>query len=382
VKVFLLCSGLGIINRGYESFTRQCFDALSSCPEFELHLFKGAGPSSEKETALWNLFRQSNAGKWLGKITGRGSYFIEQLTFFLSLTPHLIRKKPDIIYFSDGNLGNLLWHWRRLTGQRYKLLFSNGGPLSPPFPRWDYVQQVAPAHYETARRAGVPDGKQCLLPYGFSAPANFNPVTSQKKNELRAQLRLPVDRWIVLSVGAINATHKRMDYVIREVAALNGPRPFLLMLGQQDDETPAVRRLADDLLGDKGYEIRTVPAEIIADYYSAADLFVLASLSEGLPRVIIEAALNALPCLVHDYSITRYALGASGFFIDCTHEGSLGEAIHSIFAEEPDAQTRQLRRQQIYDRFSWEGLRPQYVEMIQKCAMVMRWRQRNECSTI
>ena len=34
-KVFLICSGLGRVNRGFESFTQECFDALSQAPELE-----------------------------------------------------------------------------------------------------------------------------------------------------------------------------------------------------------------------------------------------------------------------------------------------------------------------------------------------------------
>ena len=54
-KVFVICSGLGNIKRGYESFTQECFEALSQEPLLDVTLFKGGGKSSEKEIALWNF---------------------------------------------------------------------------------------------------------------------------------------------------------------------------------------------------------------------------------------------------------------------------------------------------------------------------------------
>ena len=46
-KVFLVCSGLGKINRGFESFTQECFVALSSVTKLEVTLFKGGGTSNK-----------------------------------------------------------------------------------------------------------------------------------------------------------------------------------------------------------------------------------------------------------------------------------------------------------------------------------------------
>ena len=101
IKVFIICSGLGHIKRGYESFTQECFDALSQEPLLDVTLFKGGGKSSEKEIALWNFPRNAPLTQQIGRITdtlfGRGAYGVEQGSFFLSLLPHLYFKKPDVI---------------------------------------------------------------------------------------------------------------------------------------------------------------------------------------------------------------------------------------------------------------------------------------------
>ena len=51
LRVFLVCPGVGHVNRGYETFTRECFEALKADDRFDLFLFKGAGPGSGQ--AAW-----------------------------------------------------------------------------------------------------------------------------------------------------------------------------------------------------------------------------------------------------------------------------------------------------------------------------------------
>jgi 1,2-diacylglycerol 3-alpha-glucosyltransferase len=368
MKIFIICSGLGNVQRGFESFTQECFEALSKVSSLDITLFKGGGKSSNKEVSLWNFPRDSWAAIQIGKLTGRGAYFIEQVSFFLSLLPHIYRQKPDVIYFSDGNVGNMLWHWRRLTGQKYKLLFSNGGPLSPPFTRWDLVQQVTPTHFQAALDAGEFDFKQCLVPYGINVTADAKFIADSERKRMREQLRLPTDRSIVLSVGAINKSHKRMDYLIREIASLPEPRPYLLSLGQQDAESPEIIKLGENLLGKDNFEVKTVTADRVANYYQTANIFVLASLSEGLPRVLLEAMSYGLPCLAHDYEVARFVLGEEGYFANFKLTGSLAYLIAQVMSKDNNLLKRHLCHQSIYERFSWKQLLPNYIQMIQYCA--------------
>lgn len=367
-KVFLLCAGLGRINRGYESFTRECFDALVGKPELDLTLFKGGGQSEGRQVKLRCLPRSTRLAAWLGGKLKKDAYWVEQLTFTLSLLPHIRRSRPDVIYYSDSTVGYLLWYWRRLTRRRFALLLSNGGPLFPPFRRCDLVQQLAPNHLEAALKAGQPAETQELLPYGIQMEPDRTPLPPGESAALRASLGLPQDRAIVLSVGAVNKWHKRMDYVVREVAALPEPKPYLVLLGQQDEETPEVRTLAEALLGADNYQIRTVAYQEVARYYQAAGIFVLASLAEGFGRVFLEALSWGLPCLAHDCEITRYVLGASGRRADFEQPGSLTGLLREALAEGDDPAAWQRRRRDAFQRFSWQQLGPQYVAMIQKCS--------------
>lgn len=372
MRVFLLCTGLGHVRRGYESFTQECFAALADVPELNITLFQGGKTNLANATTLWNLPRNHTFAKQLAARFGKSytlidPYFIEQISFCLSLIPHLYKGRPDVVFFSDFALGTMLWHWRRISKLSYKLLFSNGAPNGPPFSRMDHVQHLTLMHHQTALEAGEPASKHSLVPYGIQMNQEYENLSQIERNALRRKLDLPINRPIALSVAAINKSHKRIDYLIREVASLPEPRPYLLLLGQIEEESQEILELGNKLLGSENFQAKTVAASAIADFYRVSDLFVLASLNEGFGRVLLEAMVYGLPCLVHDYEITRFVLKSQGYFSDFTACGSLSTLVKEVLSHSNDEEKFQ-RHKFIYERFSWDRLRPDYVEMLHICA--------------
>lgn len=368
-KVFIVCSGLGHVRRGYESFSQECFEILSAIPDLKITLFKGGGESSETEVVLGNLPRNSAVAAQFAQAFGKSAYYIEQLTFFLSLIPHLQHNQPDVVYVCDINLANFIRLWRNWTKQNYKILFRNGGPVQPIHHlRWDHVQQVAPTHLQAALEVGVPIEKQSLIPNATHILSELKKLTVLERTALRLQLQLPDNRPLILSVGAIDKKRKRMDYVVQEVAALSHLHPFLLLLGQQEQETSDIIALGNQLLGSENFQVKTVDKTEVADYYKAADVFVLASLDEGFGFAYVEAMSYGLPCLAHNYATSRFVLGEMGYFADLRLTGSLANLILVALAETDDSTQHDLRHRSVYERFSWDKLQPEYVSLLHLCA--------------
>ncbi|MBA2517166.1 MAG: glycosyltransferase, partial [Solirubrobacterales bacterium] len=179
-------------------------------------------------------------------------------------------------------------------------------------------------------------------------------------------LGLPVDRPIVLSVGALDRSHKRQDYVITEHARLPPPRPHLVLLGHESAESPAIRALARERLPSEDITLKSVPAGEVADYYAAADVFVLASTREAFGRVLVEALAHGLPCIAHDYDVPRWVLGEHGTFADLTVPGGLADAVSEVLSV-PDGRAAD-RHAYVRAHYSWDALRPRYVELIRRVA--------------
>ena len=365
-KVFLVCSGLGHIGRGYESFTQECYEALSGANDLEITLFKGGG-GTRSGRLLPCLQRHARFTKLVARLLRCDAYLLEQLTFALLLIPYICVANPDVIYFSDEHVGVYLFRWRRISKQRFRLLFSNGAPLGPPYPRWDHVQQIAPGYYEAALASGEPEQKQSLISYGFQISERMEQLSLEEIQEQREALGLPTERLILLSVGALNKYHKRIDYLIKEVASLPNPRPFLVLLGQREEESEEIERLAASCLGEGNYTLRSAPHEQIYGYYRIADLFVLASQREGFGRVLVEAMSFGLPCLVHDYAVTRYVLSDFGFFGDFENAGGLSLPLSHLLAHREDVDKVAIHRF-AYERYSWSKIKWRYIAMLHRCA--------------
>lgn len=374
-RVLFTCTGVGIFNRGIETFFREAFDGLQGIENCETRLLKGRGINSEKEKRGWCLPRTGVVAPLIGRGTGRSAYAVEQWTSLFSVVQEIRRFRPHLVFTSEANLMFLLRRFRRQIGVPFRVLFSNGGPCHPPFDRHEFVHQVAPFYREEALAAGEPEGKHLLVPYGIHVPTTTFPDAEERK-ALRQRLGLPVDRPVVLSVGWIARQHKRMDFVINEVAALPGPRPFLQLLGAMDEGSGELVALGRDRLGPSNFAAASVAPEAVVDYYRAADLFVLGSLVEGFGRVYLESLAHGLPTIGHRHPVIEYVLGDVGIVGDLAGAGGLTPILARELNRLPWANPEEAvaRRESVRARFSWGALQGAYSEMFATAATApMPW---------
>jgi 1,2-diacylglycerol 3-alpha-glucosyltransferase len=363
----LACPGLDHVHRGFETFARECFEALRDRPELEIQLVKGSGPSVLRERSVPAVRSDKRAARAIGRLLGRPPFFAEQVTFAVSLMPILARERPAVVYFSEWYTGRALARWRSVSRQRFKLVFSNGSLAPGPYPDFDHVQQLVPGALDAVVARGVSPHNQSVLPLGVAMEPALEPVRADRQAAMRGDLGVPADRRVVLSVGALNR-QKRHAYVIDEVASLPEPRPFLLLTGQRETETPEVEARARERLGAGGYRIVTVPMARMPEVYRASDVFVLASLWEGSPRALVEALSHGLPCITHDYPVMTWLMGDHGAHGDLTRPGVLAGLLAAIGEDELAEPAREARHASAWERFSWHSLTPRYVDFLRRCA--------------
>jgi glycosyltransferase involved in cell wall biosynthesis len=366
-RVVLACSGLDHVQRGFETFARECFEALRDQPGIEIRLVKGSGPPRDRERSIPTLRSDTAPARAIGRLTRRPPFFAEHVTFALSLIPLLARRRPDVVYFSEWWVGRVLAAWRRFGRGRWKLVLSNGSLAPGPYPHLDHVQQLVPGALDAVVARGVSAHNQSVLPLGVAMGPALRRTSPEERAQLRATLGLPADRRILVSVGAINR-QKRHSYVIDEVASLPEPRPFLLLAGQREAETPEVETHAAARLGAHGHKILTVPSERMPDVYRASDAFVLASLWEGSPRALVEALSHGLPCLTHDYPVMIWLMGGHGAAADFTQPGALAGLLAGLRDDDLGEPAREARHASVHERFSWDSLAPRYVEFLRRVA--------------
>ena len=362
MKIALACTGLGRVVRGFESFTESLYCALKShAPDLNVTLFQGGRRTEAGRIYVPNFHRYDIPGRWVGN--ERANY-LEQRSFALSIYSWMRLGKFDIVHYNELVMGSALFHLRRLLGGEFRLLYCNGAP-SPPIHyqhRCDYGQMLHSPMYEEARSFGMKADNLFLIPYGVNSN-RFSPKVRSFRNTIRQELGIPDEAKVILTAAALNRGHKRIDYLIREVARL--PVSFwLVAAGQRMEETAHLEEEAKNLLPGR-YRLFSWPQEKMHLLYGAADIFALASLHEGFGLVTIEAMASGLPVIIHKGPEFRWIAGDSNVMcIDMAKDGELGLAVRDVDSRKYISNARESA----VKRFSWESLVPQYLEMYQKIA--------------
>jgi glycosyltransferase involved in cell wall biosynthesis len=149
---------------------------------------------------------------------------------------------------------------------------------------------------------------------------------------------------VLLTVGRFE-TEKNPLLLVRAIAELERERPGVVRLtwvgrGPLEDE---VRELAAELGVDDRIEFLSYVAfgPDLLDLYRRANAFVHVSLSEGVPKVLLEALASSTPIVATDVGGVRVALedGAAGLLVPPDDLDALVSAIRRIL-DEPELRSR------------------------------------------
>ncbi len=360
MKIAIACSGLGNVRRGFETFAEDLFRNLESMDEIEVTLYKGGGPAATREIPLWNISRSSAIWHLSGQRID--PYIGEQLTFSLAFARRLKKESFDIVHLSDGQLGSSLLRLFPVEARKFRIVFSNGGPLSPyHYRRFDLIHQVNPTELDRALAHGVPNSRMTLLPYGVSVDSFHR----ESREETRSSLGIPESVPVLLTVGA-HGTHKRLDFLIRQLAAMDDG-PHLVIVGEEaPHETPELRRLASHLLGEK-VNFLSLPHEAMPFVYTSADIYVHCSLREGFGLTLLEAMAAGLPIVHHNESVMNWLVGDAGVGVDMLNGEQLRMTLNTLLADSGLwGQLAEKARKRARVRFSWEVLLPRYAKMYER----------------
>lgn len=140
-----------------------------------------------------------------------------------------------------------------------------------------------------------------LTPGRIEVIPNGVPASSGDRHTLRRELGVGDDTVLVVAVGNLYAV-KGHAVLFRAAAALLGrahlPAWHIAIAGRGEEDA-SLRRLADEL-GLSGCTTLLGFREDVADILAAADVYVMPSLSEGMPLALVEAMLAGLPIIASD----------------------------------------------------------------------------------
>ena len=362
MKIALLCSGLGRVHRGHEVFARDLFDLLGEA--VDITLFKGGGKAAARERVIDNLPRTAAcldhvhvavSPKWAEAAKEEERDRIEARTFAYAALKPLLEGGFDVVHCLEREVCNTVHDHRHLFQRTPKVVFSNGGAIAArDLPRCDFVQEHSAHNLSFSARH-----KAFLIPHGVDLQ-RFQPGLP---SDFRARHGIPADAFVVISVGTIGHSHKRMDHVIEEVAPLDGVR--LLVVGQQSPQTPAIKALGQRLMGER-IVFATLPHDELPQAYAAADAFVLGSLFETFGIVYIEAMAMGLPVICTNH-VNQRSIVQEGLFIDMSRRGALTAALRDT-GREALAEIGRRGRAVAERDYDLQRLKRKYVETYHRIA--------------
>ena len=340
LKIAIASSGLAHIRRGVETWAQDLGVALRR-RGIDATTFQGSanpsGPSGSvvpcwkrtdpKAERLIRLLRP--IGGWrLGFGTGYG---VEQSTFAFHLWPRIARHY-DILHVQDPQLAQIFEYLHRAHLSRPRVILAHGTEESSSLLRqYSWLQHLAPNYLEDWEPQRPPRQEAFAIPN----PVDVDRFRPGDRYAIRAALGLPQDSLVIVSVGALKKTHKRMDFLIREFShwrRTQSPDAILVIIGAHEPETEQVLRLGAELEPKAVRFLQDAPREQVIQFLQTADIFTLASLHEMLGTAILEGMACGLPIACNDSPTFRWIVGEAGSITDISQTGALA-AQFSVLAD-------------------------------------------------
>ena len=285
-----------------------------------------AGLREVAPVEVWRMTEHSyNRRK--SRIGYRVSQIAARLANNLAAWRTVRRERVAVLHANDH-----LSFWNMAPGARLagaKIIFNVRGAFQPGGPRaalWQRAldlcdtflllsEEMAQNWRRDLRPASLKPANRAKFRHLYSIVdrSRFLPAAEAERRQLRAALGIAADKPAILYAGRFDQNKGQLDYISKALPVLKASRPDAItyfvgdFLPAEDSYAAACAAAVErsDLSGQvrfAGY------SPLIADWYKAADLVVLASQQEGLPRCMLEGLACGASLVTFDVCSTREIL--------------------------------------------------------------------------
>jgi len=218
-----------------------------------------------------------------------------------------------------------------------------------------------------AKRIGVPEGKIIILPEGieFNAPQS----TDEAREGVRMELGVSTDEKLIIFTGRLVPV-KGVDILIEAFKRLHSEYTNCKLLIVGDGPYRKSYEMQSGRLLNRAVMFTgLVKPERVMKFLSVSDMFVLPSLSEGVPSSLLEACLCGLPCVATNTGAIPDIMenGKSGLIVQPNDADALLQAFILLLNNE--AMVMELGKkatQRVRKLFNWDNVVRKYEKICEE----------------
>jgi glycosyltransferase involved in cell wall biosynthesis len=187
-------------------------------------------------------------------------------------------------------------------------------------------------------------------------------------------VRCPADKVRILFVSRL-IKRKGLQFLIDAVPAIaaQANAPFVIKIVGDGPEKDAFVQQIEQL--GVGYLFRFyeyVHHEKLPEYYLDADLFVLPSLAEGMPNVVLEALGSGLPVVATNIPGSEDLVqdGSNGFLVPPRDPDALAQALVALINDRPRRERMGRASKQIAANYTWSFVAEQYLDLYRRAVRI------------
>lgn len=172
------------------------------------------------------------------------------------------------------------------------------------------------------------------------------------------------DEKILLYVGVL-IKRKGVEYLIKSIPDIIQNNRLTCIIVGKGDYRQQLETLVDKLnLSDNIVFKGSVSTEELYYYYNIADIFVLPSVSEGLPTTILEAMYFGLPVVSTDIPGIRDHFRDSAILVPPKNEKELSKAIIRVLNDLPlREELTRCGKELVREKYTWDKVSNTYINI-------------------
>lgn len=263
-------------------------------------------------------------------------------TIYLSLSGLLIKKflhKPYVVY-GHGSDVYLPWRFKNIISK--PILKNANGVIVLTEDMKREVQKIY-------------DREVFVIPNGI----NLERFENLSKEVSRKRLKIKEAEKIIIFIGGMRPV-KGIKYLIEamKIVTDKNKNKRLFIVGDGEE-----RKYLEDLVRNLNLEkyitfIGKVPNEKIPEYMAASDVFVLPSLSEGLPVTVLEAMASGLPIVATNVRGLPEIIknGENGFLVKPKSTEQIAEKVLLLLEDDVLRERISKNNREEVKKYSWENV--------------------------